>query len=282
MINYNGQLIPEDSPILGEPNRSAFRYGDGLFETIRTFGDTINFWEDHYLRLMASMRILRMEIPMNFTMEFLASEISKLISAKELDTSASRVRLTVFRKDGGKYNPDTNEVSYVISAEPLQNPFFVSEAEPYRIELFKEHYLSTGLLSTLKTSNRIINVVGSIYALENKVDNYILLNHKKHVVEALTGNVFLVQGQMLQTPSLDDGCINGIIRRKILEISNGGDQYNVVEKNISPFELQKADEIFITNAIIGIRSVTHYRRKEYGNAVAKNLVGKLNAQARLA
>ncbi len=280
MVNYNGQIYSEDNPIFGEENRS-FRYGDGLFETIRTLGESINFWEDHYLRLMSSMRILRMEIPMTFTMEFLASEIVKLLSAKSLEKNASRVRLSVFRNDGGKYSPLTNEISYVISAEPLNDPFFVSNTDPYRIELFKEHHLNTGLLSTLKTSNRILNVVGSVYANENKVDNYVLLNHKKHLVEALSGNIFLVQGNTLYTPPLEDGCINGIIRKKVLEICKSGEEYKAVEQSISPFELQKADEIFFTNAIIGIRSVTHYRRKEYGNAIAKNLLGKLNAQVRL-
>ena len=81
MINLNGKLLPEDSPLFLETNR-AFRYGDGLFETIRTLGSKISFWEDHYLRLMASMRILRMEIPMSFTMEFLESQIQDLLTSQ--------------------------------------------------------------------------------------------------------------------------------------------------------------------------------------------------------
>ena len=280
MINFNGNLISDKTDILSEENR-AFRYGDGLFETIRAQADKIYFWEDHYLRLMASMRILRMEIPMNFTMEYLSEEIIKLLEAKGLITTAARIRLTVYRNDGGLYTPFSNEVSFVISAEELQNPFFVLDESSYRVELFKEHYLNTGLLSTLKTNNRILNVVGSIYAKEAEVDNLIMLNHKKQVVEALHGNIFMVQGTDIITPPLEDGCLDGIIRKKIIELAKKLDDISLEEKSISPFELQQADEIFITNAIMGIRSVTHYRRKEYKTDMAHAILGKLNAVARL-
>ena len=280
MINFNGQLLDKDSPLFKEHNR-AFRYGDCLFETIRCFGEKIFFWEDHYLRLMASMRILRMEIPMKFTMEYLAEEIGKVITKNDLSKSPCRVRLAVFRNDGGLYTPENNDTSYVISALAIEHPFFVVEDSDYRVDLFKEHYLNTGLIATLKTNNRIINVVGSVYAGESESDNLVLLNHNKMVVETLSGNIFLVKDKSIHTPPLSDGCINGIIRKKILEILKKDETYELEERSISPFELQKADELFTTNAISGIRSITHYRRKEYRNEVARYLVAKLNALARL-
>ena len=280
MVNYNGTLVSESTPLFTEANR-AFGYGDALFETIRSFGNTLFFWEDHYLRLMASMRILRMEIPMDFTMEFLAEEIQRVLAAEELESSPARIRLSVFRRDGGRYSPISNEVSYVIKAEEIDHPFFVLEGAPYRVELFKEHYLNTGLLSTLKTNNRILNVVGSIYAAESKVDNLILLNHKKQVVEALHGNIFLVKEKQILTPSLADGCIDGIIRKNLIGLLKNESDYELLETSISPFELLKADEIFLTNAIMGIQPVTHYRRKEFSVEVAQKLVAKLNAKARL-
>lgn len=280
MVNYNGILVSQDTPLFTEANR-AFGYGDALFETIRSFGTTIFFWEDHYLRLMASMRILRMEIPMEFTMEFLADEVQRVLESEGLNSTPARIRLSIFRKDGGRYSPSTNEVSYLIKAEEIANPFFVLDTSPYRIELFKEHYLNTGLLSTLKTNNRILNVVGSIYAKESEVDNLILLNHKKQVVEGLHGNIFLVKDQLVLTPPLTDGCINGIIRKNLIEVLKNEPQYELKETSISPFELQKADEIFLTNALMGIQPVTHYRRKEFGTSVAQKLMAKLNAKARL-
>ena len=281
MLNFNGKLISGDADFLSENNR-AFRYGDALFETIRTYADKIYFWEDHYFRLMASMRILRMEIPMDFTMEYLSDQIISVLEANDLGNKPSRVRLTVFRNDGGLYTPESHDVSYVISAEEIDSPFFVFDNEAYRVDLFKEHYLNTGLLSTLKTNNRIINVVGSIYSKEAGLDNLIMLNHNKQVVEALQGNIFLVKGSEIFTPPLADGCLNGIIRKKIIELSKNVEEISIVEQSISPFELQQADEVFITNAIIGIRSVTHYRRKEYKTQMASTILGKLNAIARLA
>ncbi len=280
MINWNGEIIPASAPVFKEGNR-AFRYGDCLFETIRTLGSSINFWEDHYLRLMASMRILRMEIPLNYTMEFLSSQILKLLESKKLNDGAARVRLAVMRQDGGLYSPDSNLVSFIISAEPLQDPFFIMDEAPYVVDLFKEHYISTGLLANLKTNNRILNVVGSVYAKESDMDNLLLLNQNKNVVEALSGNVFLVKDNMISTPPLEDGCIDGIVRKQLIEICKTSSDMEIKEVSISPFELQKADELFITNAIQGIQPVSQYRRKKYGNDVARKLLGKLNARARL-
>jgi len=123
-------------------------------------------------------------------------------------------------------------------------------------------------------------VVGSIFAQENDYDNCLLINQDKQVVEALNGNLFLVKGNTIATPPLKDGCLNGIIRKKLMEIMIKLEGYELREISISPFELQKADELFITNSIIGIQPITKYRKKEFGDLTAKDLLGKLNAVAR--
>jgi len=279
-INFNGKLLPETENYLNHTNR-GLRYGDALFEAIRVSGNRIFFWEDHYLRLMASMRILRMEIPMGFTMEFLEEQILKTIEANGLINSTSRIRLTVFRNNGGFYLPKTNEVSYCIEANVLPSPFYVLDDKKYEVELFKDFYVNADMTSTLKTNNKIINVVGSVFAKENDYDNCILLNHSKKVVEFLNGNIFMVKNDSIVTPSLRDGCLNGVVRKKLVEILTKLKDFSFEECSISPFELQKADELFLTNSITGIRSITKYRKKEFTNEVAKTLIGKLNASARL-
>ncbi len=279
-VNFNGNIIPESENYLNHENR-GLRYGDSLFEAIRVSSDKIFFWEDHYLRLMASMRILRMEIPMSFTMEFLEAEILKTVTSNGLSNSTARIRLTVFRNNGGLYLPETNEVSFCIEANVLPSPFYVLEEGDYEVELFKDFYVNADMMSTLKTNNKIINVVGSVFAKENDYDNCILLNQKKQVVEFLNGNIFLVKGSSITTPPLQDGCLNGILRKKLIEILEKLENYELKEASISPFDLQKADEFFLTNSIIGIRSITKYRKKEFTNVVAKDLIGKLNAAARL-
>ena len=163
----------------------------------------------------------------------------------------------------------------------MDDPFYLLKNAAYEIELFKDHFVTSGLLSTLKTTNRLINILGSIYAKENDYENCLLLNEKKQVVEALNGNIFVVSGSKIKTPPLADGCLNGIMRKQLIAIIKLMPELSLEENSISPFELQKADEIFITNTIQGIIPVTRYRKKDFVNVTAKMLLPKLNLKARL-
>lgn len=280
MVNSNGHLVAE-SEISIHPNNRGLAYGDAVFETLRVSAGKIFFWEDHYFRLMASMRILRMEIPMNFTMEYLEDEVLKTTSSVGTAKETYRAKILVWREADGKYKPESNDISFVITAETLPHPFYTLPNGPYEVELFKDHYVNSGLLSTLKTNNKVLNVLGSIYAKENDYANCLLLNEKKQVVEALNGNIFLVKGYTIKTPPLEDGCLNGILRKQIIKILGQLPDYILDETSVSPFELQKADELFITNVITGIQPVSKYRKKEYASEVAKELLAKLNVKARL-
>ena len=280
MINLSGRLVENDQANISVQNR-GFTYGDSVFETIRVINRKIMFWEDHYFRLMASMRIMRMEIPIDFSPEFLEEEIQNLIRANNLESSPARIRFTVYRKQGGYYSPETLDIEYVILAEKLQDPFYLLNEDPYEVELFKDHYINSGLLSTIKSNNRAVNVLGSIYARENGYQNCLILNENKSVVEALNGNIFLVKGKKIKTPPLSEGALNGIVRKQILSIIETIPDLEIEEVAISPFELQKADELFITNVIVGIQPITKYRKKEFGVEVAKELLSKLNMKARL-
>ncbi len=280
MININGELVKAENAKISVSNR-GFAYGDAVFETIRVINGKIMFWEDHYFRLMASMRIMRMEIPTSFSPEFLEEEIKTIIAENNLTDKPARVKLTVFRKEGGYYTPATREVGYVIMANEIESAFYLLNEDDYEIELFKDHYVTSGLLSTIKSNNRAVNVLGSIFADENAYHNCLLINEKKSVVEALNGNLFLVKGKKVKTPPLADGALNGIIRKQLIDILKKSD-YELEETSISPFELQKADELFITNIAVGIQPVSKYRKKEYSAKVAKDLLGKLNTKARLA
>ncbi|GAA4940741.1 aminotransferase class IV [Algibacter agarivorans] len=279
MTNFNGTLL-EDNTVLSPQNR-GYAYGDALFETIKTSYGKVLFWEDHYFRLMASMRIMRMEIPMNFTMEFLQEQILSTLEVNQLLKSSARIKLMVHRNEGGLYTPETNNVSFIISAKPIQDDFYILNNDYYEVDLFKDYYVSPSLLSTLKTNNKALNVVGSIYAKENNLNNCLLLNTDKKVIEALNGNVFLVKGHVIKTPPISDGCLKGVMRTQLINIIKALPEYELVEDSISPFELQKADEIFITNVIVGIQPVNKYRKKVFTNEVSKILLQKLNVKIRL-
>ncbi|MCJ7467193.1 MAG: aminotransferase class IV [Maribacter sp.] len=281
MVNFNGDIRTDDQRFLDHENR-GLRYGDALFEQLRVAQGEICFWEEHYLRLMASMRILRMDIPMKFTMEYLENEILKTVAnCTEGDPkNATHVRFTVFRNNGGEYLPVANEVSFIIEADRLPASFYVFDESPYEVELFKDYYANAGLLATLTTNNRILNVLGSIFAKENGYDDCLLLNTNKQVVEALDGNLFMVNGTTITTPPILDGCLNGTLRHQVIAIIDKLEDLILKEASISPFDLQKADELFITNVTVGIRPITHYRKKHFESTVAKSLLGKLNAVAR--
>lgn len=279
MINYNGNLT-ENTNISVEQNR-GFLYGDAVFETLKVVDGKILFAEDHYFRLMASMRIVRMEIPMYFTMEYMEEQVKNLANALNISASC-RARLTFFRKSGGVYLPTTNDSEFIITAEALQEPLYsFTENSTYEVDLFKDFYVTKQLLSTIKSTNKMIQITGSIFAHENGLDNCLLINDEKNVIEALQGNIFMLKGKKLVTPPVTDGCLNGIMRKQVLAIARKTEGLEVSEESISPFELQKADEIFITNVIKGIQPITKYRKKEYGSTLASELIKKLNVLIRL-
>ena len=253
MINFNGTIGSNQADLLTQ-NR-AFLYGDAVFETVKIVNSKILFLEDHYFRLMSSMRVIRMEIPMNFTMEYLEEQILALATAKNL-TAAARARITVYRNDGGHYLPKTNTVSFLVNVEALESTQYAVNQGEYVVDLYTDFYVTRHLLSSIKTTNKIINITASIFAEENGLDNCLLLNDTKNVVEALQGNIFIVKGNTLITPPVSEGCLNGVMRKQILALARKMENLEVMEAVISPFDLQKSDELFVTNVIKGIQPMS--------------------------
>lgn len=278
MVNFNGTIVSASDNILY--NNRAFLYGDGIFETVKILDGKILFSEDHYFRLMSGMRIVRMEIPMDITLEYFEAQ---MISAAEANNclDSGRARITVYRNTGGFYLPKDNTISFVIHAEILENKMYTVEKPDYEVELFRDFYVTRQLLSSIKSTNKLINITASVFAEENGFDNCLLANDNKNVIEAIQGNLFMLTGNKLVTPPVTDGCLNGVMRKQILALVRKMENIEVVEESISPFDLQKADELFITNVIMGIRPITKYRKKDFVTAFAESVLVKLNAQIRL-
>jgi len=282
MVNFNGKLVELSEANISINNR-GYKYGDALFETMRVVNNKVLFLEDHYFRLMSSMRILRIDIPMNYTMEFFEEEILKTVEVNNFENNSARIRLNIDRGEGGKYLPNNNALAtFNIVAETLVDLFYkVHPFENYKVDLYKDFYIAPGLLSGLKTNNKAIQVTGSIYAKENSFNNCLVVNTNKSIIEALNGNLFLVKDNHIKTPPLEDGCLKGIMRLQVLKTLQNNPNYTMEETSISPFELQKADELFITNTIIGIQSIGQYRKKKYNNQVAVDILKSLNVKLRL-
>ena len=272
MINYNGNFTDKFSIHF---NNRGFLFGDSVFETIKVVNNNLLFWEEHYLRLMSSMRILRIRIPNLYTPEFLENEIKKTNSNFNKSFSG-RVRLTIFRDGKGLYLPESNEPVFLINSKETKETSFNINSGNYKVDIYKEYFIQSNLLSNIKSNNRLINVLGSIYAKENELDNCIILNDQKNVAEFLNGNIFIVKDKKVTTPPVSSGCLDGVMRKKIIESLKQSQILSFEEKNISPFELISSDEIWISNSISGIIPVTEYRKKRFSKMFAQTMVEYFN------
>ena len=269
-IWYNGSQLNEDQAI--SFNRRSHLYGDGLFETLRIYKGRICFWESHYFRLMSSMRILRMDIPLDWSPDKLASEILLFKPKHELDY---RVRLSVWRIGGLGYTPVTNSIDWCLNVSSLNDICYPSPVKLQKLALFQEHKKSRGLLSNLKMSQSALYILTAKFAQEQNVDDAILLSHDNYVLETSRGNVFLINGESIVTPSLEDGALRGVMREQVLKLSKSLGLI-VKEEKISPFDLLKADEIWITNALYGVMAVSEYRKSNYVSVLANNMQNEIN------
>ncbi|MGB5981358.1 MAG: aminotransferase class IV [Nonlabens sp.] len=273
MIILNGSTVTKETALIPYNNRGTY-YGDGVFETLRCFQGKPLLFEAHYFRLMSSMRILRMDIPDTFTPEYIEEQIKSLLDANDLLEGHARIRMTVWRNQGGFYTPADRGVQFVIEATLLEGGF--SNVQNSEVELFKDHQICAGLLSNLKSTQKLVNILAGIYAEENDYQDMLLINQNKMVVESISGNLFLRSGNVIKTPPLADGCLNGIMREQVMAQLKMMLNYTVEEATITPFELQRADEMFTTNMIRGVQSIHKYRKKSFATACADELIEIFN------
>lgn len=276
-INNNGILINASTPSLTSCNR-AFRYGDALFETMHSNGVTVQFLHEHCQRLTASMEMLKMIVPGHFTTAFLESEIARLVNKNKMFLG-NRIRFTVYRADGGHYSPLSNDIGFLIEVEPLTGVEYTMNKKGLVIDIFDELKKSRNFLSNLKTANSLLFVMASHYKTENNLDDCILLNDSGGIAEAIASNIFLVKNNCLFTPALTEGCVAGVMRKVIIGLAISMDYKVKDDCHIKPTDLPGADEIFLTNAIAGIKWVVAYKQQRYFNALSVKLTRKLNEVA---
>lgn len=272
-INHNGNFTLSDAPIVSANNRS-FRYGDALFETIRLANYNPQFLKEHLLRLTAGMEVLKMEKNPNLNSTFLEHAILELAQKNNV-TSDGRVRLTVYRNEGGLYAPSDNKVSFVVEVYPIEEKGYILNQKGYTVDLYTEFKKSQNALSSIKSANSAIYVMAGIHKINNKLDECLLLNDKHHIIEGISSNIFAVKNGVLYTPPVGDGCVNGVMRKKIIEIAQAN-KIAVYEISVMQNVLLGADELFLTNTINGIRWVVAYKQKRYFNDTSQKLTQKLN------
>jgi branched-chain amino acid aminotransferase len=220
------------------------------------------------------MVVLKMEVNPVFSEIFFEHAILELAQKNNI-TSDGRVRLTVYRNEGGLYAPNDNKVSFLIEAYPIEEQGYVLNSKGYNVDLFTEFKKAQNSLSSIKSANSAIYVMAGIYKTQQQLDECLLLNDKHHIIEGISSNIFAVKNGVLYTPPVSDGCVNGVMRKKIIEIAQAN-KIAVYEISVMQNVLLGADELFLTNTINGIRWVVAYKQKRYFNNTSKRLTDKLN------
>ena len=275
-ISYNGKIILKEE-FKPDFNNRSFQYGDGLFETMHALGSRVQFFYEHMERLIGSMKLLKMEVPVRFSIDTLGlqKEITKLLTKNKI-FKGGRVRLTVFRENGGFYSPESNEINYLIQTEHLKNDQYVLNTKGFNIDIFEEVQKPVNIFSALKTTSSIFYVMAGIFKSNNKLDECLIINEKGNIVEGISANIFIVKEKNIYTPSLKSGCLNGIMRKKIIDIAKK-EKFTLFEDvPIQLSDIMSADELFFTNAIMGISWVLGFKQRRYYNKIAKQLNKKLN------
>jgi len=272
-VNNNGVVVEADKPVITYNNR-AFCYGDALFETIRITNNKPQFLKDHIQRLHKGMAVFKMDPDSRLNEQYFEDVIKELANKNEIG-SDGRVRLTVYRNSGGLYTPEDNGVSFLIEATALEEKGYVLNAKGYTVDLYPEYTKPRNALSTIKSANSAIYVLAGLYKKAHALDDCLLSNDKGHIIESISSNIFAVKNGVLYTAPVADGCLEGVMRKKIMELAKKN-RMAVEEVSILQNVVLSADELFLTNAMRGIRWVVAYKQKRYFNNTSKILTEQLN------
>jgi branched-chain amino acid aminotransferase len=264
LINLNGVLCDAASPAVLAANRSL-RYGDGLFETMRWESGSVQMAKLHYRRLLDGLHTLKMDVPQNFSPDMLNDEISRLILASRYG-DAVRVRLNVFREDSIGFETNGMKTGFIIEAFALGRALHTGVS----LVLYEENRKAAGPLSRIKSNNYLLNIMAAIYAGEQRASDALILNTSGRICEASTSNFFMWKNGVLYTPSLEEGCVAGVMRRHLID-SLPSEGIHIKETEISPEMLGRMDEAFLTNAIQGIRPVVRFAGRELESVLTNKL-----------
>lgn len=266
-INYNGALVEAGNPVISAASR-AFRYGDGLFETIRMDKEVMPHFEAHMDRLFSGISILQLEPTKHFTREYLNTEIRKLVHKNKLSVSV-RIRLSVFRGEGGLFDPENHHPIFIIEASNLPENYSRLNENGLVVDVFEGVCRHFDSLSALKTNNHLVYALAAIDAKKRRLNECLVQNNTGNICDGTLSNIFWIKSGQIFTPPLTEGGIGGVMRKFLLDTKPGG--FSFAEKELSISALQEADEVFLTNGLYKIRWVRAFRDKIYDCVVASQI-----------
>ena len=269
----NGKLT-DDSALPNPIQNRGFRFADGFFETIRIVHGRAQHLQLHFNRITNSLQAHRINKPIEFDLISFSHAIDVLVQANGLD-QGGRIRASFLRDGGGRYTPQSNDLMWVAECESMdQNEFCINE-KGISVDLFSDMRKPASPLANFKNIAATLYVQAAIWAESKGLDDALVSNEQYNVIESSRSNIFLVSNGVLYTSGLDSGPVGGVMRAAIINVALAN-QYKVYECNLTPQELLRADELFLSNAIIGIQWVSSYRTKRYYNQTSKDLVQLIN------
>jgi branched-subunit amino acid aminotransferase/4-amino-4-deoxychorismate lyase len=268
-INYNGKIVEEANAFISPSNRS-FRYGDGCFETMKMINNKIILQDLHLERLFASLDQLQFDIPKHFTPTFIIGNIDE--TAKKNKHADCRVRLTIFRGDGGLYDPENLLPNFIIQTYPLDVVKTINE-NGLIVDFFKDTIKAADQYSSIKSNNFLSYAMAALWVKKQKLNDALLLNQFNRIADATIANIFIVENGVIKTPSLAEGPVAGVMRKHLLA-SLRKDDMPVHETEITIDEVLNASEVFLTNAIHGIKWVKQAGTSNYSGDFASHLYKK--------
>lgn len=267
IICYNGQFLEKRDWNMGTENRS-FLYGDGLFESIRFQDGSLIYIDDHLERLVSGMFTLGLD-----TTFFNPLQICDLMLelCKQNELIDARIRLTVFRDAGGFYKPSSDNCSYLIATEAI-NPALIKSEKGVRLGLYSEIRKPINSLSGIKSSNGLLYVLAARYARENNWDDSIILNEHGRICESSNSNIFLVlPNKRILTPPISEGILPGVMRKNLIKWLREN-EYQVNEAIVLTDDFYRAEEVFLSNAIQGVRWVIAFKERRYFSNVSRSIM----------
>lgn len=269
---HDGKMRKSGIPLISPDNRS-FRYGDGFFETMKMVNGQIVLEELHFERLFGSMELLRFKRPSFFTPAHLREQVAEL-AAKNKHESLARIRLTVFRGEGGLYELEDHAPHYIIQTWALNPSINQMNENGLVIDVYKDARKACDGFSHIKSNNYLAYAMAALWAKEQKLNDALLLNSFDRVADATIANVFIVKDGFVKTPALSEGCVSGVMRKYLLQLLRK-ENIPVEETTLEIEDLMQASEIFLTNAIHSIKWVKQLGKNGFTNQLSSQLHAKL-------
>lgn len=235
-------------------NRS-FKYGDGLFETIKVEEGKLKHWNDHYDRLKLGMDTLKFDDGL-FPKEKWEDHLMNVVNRNYY--KYAKLRLTVYRDAPGLYTPMTNKIGFLIEGVRYSEADSKKQATIKNMGVYEAMQKPVDVTSNCKTTSALIYVMASLFKKEHNYDDALVLNTNGNVCESSNSNLFIVKNKVVFTPALSEGCVAGVMRLQVIKFC----ELKKIECNEVPLivkDLETADELFLTNAIAGIQSVESFK-----------------------